>query len=1022
MPMKRCAWWLAGLLAGAILWPARGAVSSADSPFIIEHIEEGLPQGSVTSIIQTRDGYLWFGTFGGLVRFDGVHLTVFNEAKAPGLRSGRIVKLFEDSRQNLWVGTETAGILIVHTNGQIESLAIVPAGREPKLRSIAEDSQGTVWLYMADGQLCRYQNGKVETLNPPSSYQSLCRVVMAENGQRLWVGMDLGQFSLGIVSEIRTNFVASRLPAASSRLDFLVPSGKGGYWRLADGRVQKWTGEKLERDLAAYPWGTAVVTTACEDQEGNLIVGALDALSSPGAAEGVYWFNATGEVRRISTESGLSHNGILSLCMDRAGNLWVGTAGGGLNLVRPRFFTMPPESKGWVAQSVCENAEGGVWIGFDGGGVTYWKGNFTRDFGSRAQLAQSVTAAGGLANASVRAVFVDREQRVWVGTSGGQPAAGVYRLQNDRFSLVAGPTELQTGVGAITQDRAGNLWFGTQRGLVRWNGSDWKVFAQREGLSAPGVSAITEDAAGNLWIGTLDGGLNLLRDGHCEVIHKSADGLPSDEISALLCDADGALWIGTPGSGLARFLKGKWTRYSTLNGLASDGVNYLIEDGEGYLWIGSYAGLMRVAKSELSKVADGKAAKVECRAYGRADGLVASECTTGSQPAAGRTRDGRLLFPTIKGVAAVQPSLLKPNPGAPPVVIESVLVDSKPQGDGALRHASLPQLVIPPNREQLEIHFTSLNLATPEHARRFRYQLEPHEAGWVDAGDTPLARYPKLPPGEYRFTVSAANEDGVWNQTGATLAIIVQPPFWRKWWFMSASALALLGAIVGTVHLISTAKLRREIRQQKALELDRSRIARDLHDQLGASMTQLSLLAEMVEADRDIPEEVEAHARQITQTARHTTHTLDEIVWAVNPANDTLNGLINYICKNAQDYLNVAGLKYRFDVPPQIPATPLAPEVRHNVFLAAKEAVTNVVRHSQGTAAWIRLKLDTDSFTLEIADDGRGVPDAAKDSERNGLRNMSRRMEDVGGKFAISRAPEGGALITLTAPIAKRTS
>jgi signal transduction histidine kinase len=349
-----------------------------------------------------------------------------------------------------------------------------------------------------------------------------------------------------------------------------------------------------------------------------------------------------------------------------------------------------------------------------------------------------------------------------------------------------------------------------------------------------------------------------------------------------------------------------------------------------------------------------------------------------------------------------------------------VIVDSVVQGQENLCSRAPAQVVLSPDKEQLEIHFTSLNLATPEHARRYRYRLENHEATWVDAGSTPVVRYPKLPPGQYRFVVSAANEDGVWNQTGAVLAVIVQPPYWRTWWFLSASFLALLGAVVGSVHLISTAKLRREMRQQKALEIDRSRIARDLHDQLGASMTQLSLLAEMIEADKDLPGEVEAHAQQITRTANHTTHTLDEIVWAVNPANDTLNGLINYICKNAQDYLHVAGLKYRFDVPAQIPEIPLAPEVRHNVFLAAKEAITNVVRHSKGTGAWIRLRLAGERFALEIADDGTGTSPTARESHRNGLRNMSKRMEDVGGTFSLGRAPEGGTLVTLSAPLGKR--
>jgi len=212
------------------------------------------------------------------------------------------------------------------------------------------------------------------------------------------------------------------------------------------------------------------------------------------------------------------------------------------------------------------------------------------------------------------------------------------------------------------------------------------------------------------------------------------------------------------------------------------------------------------------------------------------------------------------------------------------------------------------------------------------------------------------------------------------------------------------------------------LRQQQALDNERARIARDIHDQVGASLTQLSLLGEMVQADKNSPGEAEAHARQISQTARETAHELDEIVWTVNPSNDTLDGLINYICKHAQEYLAVAGLRYRLDVPAQLPAAAISPEARHNVFLAAKEAVTNVVRHARASEAWLRLRLAPQSFTLEIEDNGRGphgLHEKAAES-RNGLRNMRKRMEDIGGEFFIGPGQQGGTLVRLTVPLRNR--
>ena len=264
----------------------------------------------------------------------------------------------------------------------------------------------------------------------------------------------------------------------------------------------------------------------------------------------------------------------------------------------------------------------------------------------------------------------------------------------------------------------------------------------------------------------------------------------------------------------------------------------------------------------------------------------------------------------------------------------------------------------------------------------------------------------------------------MWNEAGATLAIVVEPPFWRTWWFLSASTICLLGIIVGVVHYLSTQRLQRQLegmRQQQALEKERRRIARDIHDQVGASLTQVAMLGELVESDKDSPAEVEGHARQISQTARDTSRVLDEIVWAVNPSNDTLDGLITYFCKYAQEYLTLAGLRYRLDVPAQLPRTPIPPDVRHNAFLAAKEAVTNIVRHAKATAVWIRLRLEPDRFTLEIEDNGKGMAglDEKHARTRNGLSNMRKRLEEIGGSCTFSPGAEGGTLVRLIGPLGK---
>jgi ligand-binding sensor domain-containing protein/signal transduction histidine kinase len=957
--------------------------------------KEGLPQNSVITMIQTRDGYLWFGTLNGIVRFDGNQFTVFDESNTPGLNSSRIVKLFEDSKKNLWIGTETAGAALVK-GGKITSLDLGQGRREGQLVSACEDSIGGVWLYTKDGELGRYKDGKVDVWHLQTGFSQ--RAVIAEKSGRIWIGQDQILFSIDPKQVRNSEGLPREEVVRIGKLDFLLASKTGGQWRLADGVVQKWVENKLERSWN-YPWpnGTTV-QAACEDQDGNLIVGTR--------LQGLFWFDENGNVRHLTKADGLSYNSVLSLHADNEGSLWVGTDGGGLNRVKRQVFTMLGASIGLTVQSVAEEKDGGLWFSSNEEGVGFYKGGVLKNLESN---------MGALNRFAVHPLLLDHNQKLWAGTF-----LGLFWLENEIFQRPPGANILNQFVSALHEDRKGNIWAGTQGGLGKWDGHDWKTFSTSDGLSANIVRAIADDAEGNLWIGTERGGLNCLCDGKF-IAYQQTNGFPSDNISSLYVDAENVLWIGTLGSGLVRFHHEKWTHYTARDGLISNGIDYLTEDNQGCLWIGSNRGVMRVPKKALNDFANGTANFIPCRGFGKADGLPASECTSDSQPAACRTHDGILWFPTIAGLASVDPAQFHANTNPPRVLIESVLIERQELNRNSLLFKLPETIVIPPGKEHLEIEYSSLNLAAPNSAR-FKYRLQGHEKDWNDVGNRHVASYTKLSPGNYTFEVTACNEDGVWNETGASIAIVVQPPFWRTWWFITVATLALLGMIVGIVHFISTQKLQRELatlRQQEALEKERARIARDIHDQVGASLTQVSLLGEMIESDKNFPDEIESHAKQISQTARETSHALDEIVWTVNPSNDTLDGLINYICKNAQEYLSVAGLRYRLEIPADLPRKTISPEARHNVFLAAKEAVTNIVRHAKASEVWIRLQLEPRSFTLKIEDNGRGPGDIHSEAAqaRNGLSNMRKRMEDIGGKFSIAARLEGGTIVALTVPI-----
>ncbi len=954
-------------LALALVFGRRAA---ADSPFIVDvwGTEDGLPQSSVIALAQTRDGYLWLGTLNGLVRFDGKSFTRFNVNNTPGLPDNRVVFLFEDSRQILWVGTESAGLCAIK-NGAVQNFPGTDA--VGAVNCASEDAAGRVWFIATSGSVFCWADGKMD-LHPAD--------LPAPVSQQLF-------------------YRATHM---------LVPGKNDVVWQLRDGRVKKFHAGSLEKDFGPNPWPSAMVysvrqiadgqsgvaafdanvTAACEDAAGNFFVGTKNS--------GLFCLQPEGSWSHLTKDNGLSQNIVLSLSLDREGNLWAGTDGGGLDRIKRKVFFSPAGLSTETAQSIAPDVAGGLWVAFNSHGLAYWLTNAATGYG-----------IGTYSNAWT--VLVDRRQQIWAGTRG----EGLFRFMAYYFQPVLGTEKIGHEIFVLFEDHSGKIWVGGENGLGGFDGTNWNFFTASDGLPASPVRALAEDAQGNLWIGSERDGLFQLRNGKI-----SSVAAPVKDVSCLLTDRDGVLWVGTAGHGLARWQNGTWQICSTVNGgLASDSIGYLIDDGVGNLWLGSYEGLMRVKKKSFADFVSGAAKTVSCRTF------LTRECSAGAQPAAIRAANGKLFFPTIAGVVGVNPVDLKPNLNPPPVVIESVQVDGTEQKTNGLSAAWTGDITLTPDNEQLEIQFASLNFSAPKNSAagtRFKYRLEGRDKNWTDIGGERSAHFQKLPPGKFVFRVIACNEDGVWNETGAALAVTVEPPFWRKPSFLILATLMFLGALAGIIYLISTAKLKRQLRahrQKELLERERARIARDLHDQLGANLTQVALLGELAEADKELPGEVELHAQQISLTARDTTRSLDEIVWALNSSNDTLESLVNYVGKYAQDYFALAGVSYRAELPAQLPPTPILPEVRHNVFLAFKEAVNNVVKHAQATEARVKLQLVPDKFILTVTDNGRGVGDLSGKKLRNGLKNMRKRLADVHGEFEIAPGVNGGTAVKLTVPL-----
>jgi signal transduction histidine kinase len=600
----------------------------------------------------------------------------------------------------------------------------------------------------------------------------------------------------------------------------------------------------------------------------------------------------------------------------------------------------------------------------------------------------------------------------------------MFVKQGSQFVRPPGLEENTVPMPALLHGQNGITWIGTANGLVRYEKGKLAAYGEQEGLELADVRAVTQAGDGTIWFAMNGGGLGRLRDGTLKQFRKQ-DGLSSDFLQSLKMDGDGTLWIGTSGGGLNRMRNDKFAAISHTNGLADNVICHIEEDNRGYFWMSSHNGIMRVSKAELNACADGQTNWVDCLTYGKGEGLPTLECSGGMQPAGCKTADGRLWFPTSKGLVVVDPSDVKKNQLAPPVVIEEVLVDGHVLP--AMQRANSP-LQIPPGRHRFEFHFTGLSFTVPEKVR-FKHRLEGLEQDWGEPDSKRSADYSYIAPGDYTFRVMACNNDGVWNENQAALPFTVLPLFWQTWWFRVLYAVSGGAVVAATVIFAMRRRLERKLErleQQRALERERARIAKDIHDDLGASLTRISMLSQSARSELD-HSDAASDLDRIYDTARELTRAMDEIVWAVNPQHDTLDSLATYLGKFAQDFLAAAHVKCRLDVPMQLPAWPLTAEIRHNLFLAFKEALNNAVKHAHTSEAWISLSINDMGFRLQLEDKGCGFAqnsagngspsDSARLSSGYGLLNMRRRLAEIGGRCEIQSTPGTGTRVAFVVPV-----
>jgi ligand-binding sensor domain-containing protein len=750
-----------GALAGLIAVPASALEPSRPlSHYGLDawRTTDGLPQNSVQAILQTGDGYLWVGTVEGLARFDGLAFTTFDTSNS-AIRRNDITCLQEDRAGALWVGTFHGG-LTRHFRGEFRTYGTADGLSSEDVNAIAEGPDGTLWVGTSDAGLNRLVDGVVTAryrAGPDGLPDDSVRSLRASRDGTLWIGTEAGlaRFRAGRFTVYRK---ADGLP--EDFVTALAEDGAGGLWVGTAAGLARWDGRRFTTYALGAGLPNANVHALHVDRAGHVWIGTDGGLTR----------FRDGRFEVLTNEDGLTQDVVLALASDREGSLWIGTDGGGLNRVKDaKIVTLRSADPGWLENitTVAPDGQGGLWSGGPGGQVSRLSQGTIR----------ALPSVAALKRGHIRALE-SHGDALWIGSD-----HGLYVHRGGTFEPFGARVGLPEGaVRALLHDRAGTFWVGTDgAGVARLVNGRFVLLGESEGLAGNRVRFLHEDRKGRLWIGCY-GGLSLWEGGRF-VNFGPEQGLTDTLVRSVHEDSSGVMWIGTYGGGLFRFADGRFVRFGGKEGLPSEIIYGISEDRGGHLWMSCNKGVFRVSKRELDAVAAGRAARVQATIFG-VDEMKGNECN-GGNPAVVRMADGTLWFPTLKGVARVDPERLPHNGVPPAVVIEGLTVNGRPAGEPARLAAG---------RQNLEFRYAALSFLAPGRVS-VAYKLEGFDGEWIDAGRRRVAYYTNLPPGPYTFRVTATNEDGVANEAGASFSLYQDARLHQRpaFWLAVALGAVLLG-------------------------------------------------------------------------------------------------------------------------------------------------------------------------------------------------------------------------------------
>jgi len=772
--------------------------------------DQGLPQNSVAALLQDREGYLWIATQEGLARFDGQTFVVFDKRREPLLTSPSVLCLLEGRDGTLWAGLEAGGLV-----GRRQGRFFRPQMEGPlaaeSVNTLWEDGEGTLWVGTTEGHLYTCRQDRIAP-KPAPGLKGTCIYALAGDGEgRLWAGTNeaVARYGEGVWETVLS---AGKEPdwfyALLPEKDGLWVGSYRGLHRWEKGAARRW-GEE-----SGLP-GSTVTALLFEKGSSTLWLGT---------SRGLARFRE-GRFEVLDEREGLPNGNVGSLCLDREGGLWVGTKGGLVHLYDADVVTVGRRQglRSEVVLAVAEDEGGALWVGTEGGGLV-------RREGGRSEV---VGKELGLEGTSVPALHPEGGALLF-----HVDGRGIFEWRNGKLRRLHPEMEelRHYSISDLRRLRDGRLALAASSGLYleEAGGKRLRRIKPDDRWPSPIVNALWEAPDGTLWAGG-EGGLLLFREDRLVEVRGKADGLPDVRINGLFAGEAGRLWITTSG-GLALFENGRFRSLTAREGLPNETLFAALEDRLGHLWLSSNGGIFRAKTEDVVKACRGKLRAVPFQVFGKADGMASGECNGGTQPPGWRSASGRLLFATMKGVAVVDPGRLRPNLVAPPVTLEGAAVNGRPVSceNGLLR--------IPPGRHRLEIRFSALTFSAPERVL-FRFRMEPFDAEWSAPQGSRTAVYTALPPGSYTFRVTACNKDGVWNEAGASLAVVQEPRLYER---RSVQGLAALLLILVLASALWVREKRAEERERELQRLVARRTA-DLND-LNARLERQA--AELEEANR----------------------------------------------------------------------------------------------------------------------------------------------------------------------------